>query len=253
LPGPLRPFLRNLHEIPGQVEEFLPAREDIQESFRHQRRPSIGAFVDVLLEDCERFAVPGGVAQHDRVGALFGEEAGQHLASFRGDDDGLKALFDDLRWQQDRLDQVDVCRLLPKLGQVRPEAGFSLARGVAACAEQVGAVEHDGAAARVALFPGRLGQHCKLLLEELLMERRTWLGATGDGVHSTGGKGRQAQKQRTQHKPRVCFHGFPLDGESQISWRRVHVSHAASCTSALFEYSTHPTQFVSMATPPLSK
>src|SRR5262249_21759944 len=96
--------------------------------------------------------VLGRIPQHERIGGLFGEQAGQRLASLRGDSDRLEALLDDLRGKQHRLDEVRIRGILAGQREVRSKTSSVLAGGVAACAGEFGAIEHNSATAGIALL-----------------------------------------------------------------------------------------------------
>jgi len=154
-------------EVANQVKELLSRSKPVHQAGGHDRWPVVLPLLDVSLGDGDLFPVLRWVTEDNSVGSVFHQQADHALAVSDRDRDGLKALFDDLRRSQDRLDQVGVSRLLAKLGKVRAKRiASAVADGMTLRAAHERLVEDGRPARGIALLADVVGQRDWVFVEQ---------------------------------------------------------------------------------------
>ena len=91
-----RAFFGNLHHITDQIEKLLAICELIDQTFRHERKRTDSAFLNVFPGNRQQAIVLVGITQHDPIRPGFGKHTRDKTPLFRGDQDRFKTFVDDL-------------------------------------------------------------------------------------------------------------------------------------------------------------
>ena len=242
--GPLRSPADDLVEVPDEVEELLPVGERVGETHGHQRgrefRPLVdGGHRDLRLGRGPRFA------DHDRLGCLTGDEAGNRATFVGHERHATGGRPDRCRGIEDRRDEV--LRELVSLQrptclgignwqrEVRPDRRGPPVDAVATGAGRLRRMEHDGPAARIARLPrlGGQGRHALLgqrVGEHLLGGRRVRRHSEREHCRPAAGT-TQAAFDDQRHAAPVSlslsaprsgppWSGWPVGRVRRLSWSR---------------------------------